>query len=101
MKRLLHIFLVLTLLLSVVGWVIMTYFPNKLIPLVLNRQLQSQMAIVERNNKILADKESIYIITVGTASPMPGERVQTGTAIIVNGHFFMFDVGDGVVQKAR
>lgn len=101
MKRLLHIFLVLALLLFVAGWVIMTYFPNKLIPFVLNHQLQSQMAIVERNNKILADKESIYIITVGTASPMPGERVQTGTAIIVNGHFFMFDVGDGVVQKAE
>lgn len=31
---------------------------------------------------------------------MPGERVQTGTGVIVNGHFFMFDVGDGVVRSA-
>ncbi|MFT4565408.1 MAG: ribonuclease BN (tRNA processing enzyme), partial [Saprospiraceae bacterium] len=32
---------------------------------------------------------------------MPGERVQTGTVIIVNGDLFMFDVGDGIVQKAE
>ncbi len=41
------------------------------------------------------------VYTIGTASPMPGDRVQTGTAVIVNGHFFMFDVGDGVVRRAE
>ena len=44
------------------------------------------------------EKESIVVVTVGTASPLPGERSQTGTAIFVNGYFFMFDAGAGVVQ---
>lgn len=47
------------------------------------------------------DKENIVVVTVGTASPIPGERAQTGTAIFVNGYFFMFDVGAGVVQKSE
>ena len=101
MKKLLRIFLITAALLLAIGWVVMTFFPNKLVPFILNQQLQRQLDLVEKNNAILKDKESIRIYTVGTASPMPGERVQTGTAIIVNGHFFMFDVGDGVVQKAE
>ncbi len=47
------------------------------------------------------DKENIVVVTVGTASPIPGKRAQTGTAIFVNGYFFMFDVGAGVVQKSE
>lgn len=47
------------------------------------------------------DKENIVVVTVGTATPIPGERAQTGTAIFVNGYFFMFDVGAGVVQKSE
>ena len=47
------------------------------------------------------DKENIVVVTVGTATPIPGERAQTGTAIFVNGYFFMFDVGAGVVQKCE
>jgi len=47
------------------------------------------------------DKENIVVVTVGTASPIPGERAQTGTAIFVNGYFFLFDVGAGVVQKSE
>lgn len=47
------------------------------------------------------DKENIAVVTVGTASPIPGERAQTGTAIFVNGYFFMFDVGAGVVQNSE
>ncbi|MEJ2162118.1 MAG: MBL fold metallo-hydrolase [Robiginitalea sp.] len=46
------------------------------------------------------EKEGIVVVTVGTATPLPGERAQTGTAIFVNGYFFMFDVGAGVVQKS-
>jgi ribonuclease Z len=38
---------------------------------------------------------------VGTSTPLPGERAQTGTAVFVNGYFFMFDVGAGVVQKSE
>lgn len=47
------------------------------------------------------NKDNIAVVTVGTASPIPGERAQTGTAVFVNGHFFLFDVGAGVVQKAE
>jgi ribonuclease Z len=47
------------------------------------------------------EKESIVVVTVGTASPLPGDRAQTGTAIFVNGYFFMFDAGAGVVQKSE
>jgi len=101
MKKLLRIFLVFAVLLLAIGWVVMTFFPDKLVPIILNQQLKQRIAQVEKNNQILKDKESIRIYTVGTASPMPGERVQTGTAVIVNGHFFMFDVGDGIVQKAE
>jgi ribonuclease Z len=101
MKKILYSILGLAAILLVIGFVVTTFFPEKLVPFMLNQQLQRQMALVEKNNEILEDQESIRVYTVGTASPMPGERVQTGTGVIVNGHFFMFDVGDGVVQKAE
>ena len=47
------------------------------------------------------DKEGITVVTVGTATPLPGERVQSGTAVFVNGYFFLFDVGAGVVQQCE
>ena len=47
------------------------------------------------------DKESIAVVMVGTGTPFPGERAQTGTAIFVNGYFFLFDVGSGVVQNCE
>lgn len=63
--------------------------------------------IVERQIKAnvppeyVHDKENIVVVTVGTASPIPGERAQTGTAIFVNGYFFMFDVGGRGRAKIR
>jgi len=66
----------------------------------LNQQLKMQQSQADEMNEILKDDERIYVYTVGTSSPLPNNRAQTGTAIIVNGHFFMFDVGDGVVKKA-
>ena len=67
----------------------------------MNQRIKQITITNEKNEAILQDKESIRVYTVGTASPFPGERMQTGTAVIVNGHFFMFDVGDGIVQKAE
>jgi len=101
MKKILKTVLLLVTLLLVVGWVVATFFPEKLVPIMLNQQLKTQLAQVEKNNQLLQDSESIYVYTVGTSAPLPGERVQTGTAVIVNGHFFMFDVGDGVVRRAE
>ena len=101
MKKVLRFTLLIIALLLLIGWVVTTFFPEKLVPMMLNQQLKRQQAQVDKNNQLLADTESIYVYTVGTASPMPGERVQTGTAVLVNGHFFMFDVGDGVVRQAE
>ena len=101
MKKVLRFTLLIIALLLLIGWIVTTFFPEKLVPMMLNQQLKRQQAQVDKNNQLLADTESIYVYTVGTASPMPGERVQTGTAVLVNGHFFMFDVGDGVVRQAE
>lgn len=87
--------LVLTVFIAII------FFPEQLIPLMLDQQLKVIRAQAQNAEVLLADKENITIFTVGTASPLPGDRVQTGTAIFVNGHFFMFDVGDGVVRRAE
>ncbi len=101
MKKIFRYALLLIGVLILIGWIVTTFFPEQLVPMLLQQQLKRQVAQIEKNNQLLQDNESIYVYTVGTSAPLPGERVQTGTAIIVNGHFFMFDVGDGVVQKAE
>ena len=53
------------------------------------------------DNRYLDKNDGITVVTVGTGSPFPGDRAQTATAIFVNGHFFMFDVGAGAVQKSE
>lgn len=53
------------------------------------------------DNQYLVTNEGITVVTVGTGSPFPGDRAQTATAVFVNGHFFMFDVGAGAVQKSE
>ncbi|THD68855.1 MBL fold metallo-hydrolase [Robertkochia marina] len=47
------------------------------------------------------DEEGITVVMVGTGTPLPGERAQTGTAIFANGYFFLFDIGAGVVQQCE
>ena len=101
MKKGIRLILLIAALFFAIGWLATSFLPERFVPFMLNQQLKRQLAVVEKNSEILKDKESIRVYTVGTASPMPGERVQTGTAVIVNGHFFMFDVGDGIVQKAE
>ena len=101
MKKILRFLLLLIILALVIGWIVTTFFPEKLVPMMLQQQIKRQQAVVEKNNQILQDSESIYVYTVGTSAPLPGERVQKGTAVIVNGHFFMFDVGDGIVRRAE
>lgn len=101
MKKIFYTILGIAAFLFLIGYIAMTFFPEKVAQVLLNQQIKRISAQVEQNDDLFNDKESIRIYTVGTASPMPGERVQTGTAVIVNGHFFMFDVGDGVVMKAE
>jgi ribonuclease Z len=100
-KKILFSTLGVVAILFLIGFVITTFFPEKLVPIAINQQVKRIASQDEQNNELLNDKESIRIYTVGTASPIPGERVQTGTALMVNSHFFMFDVGDGVVMKAE
>jgi ribonuclease Z len=61
--------------------------------------IKKQVDDLTKTDQYTKNDEAITVVTVGTASPLPGERAQTGTAVIVNGHFFLFDVGAGVVQK--
>lgn len=101
MKKILYYFLGIVASLLLIGFIAITFFPEKLLPFMLKQQIKMQQGQIQKGQDLLEDKESITVFTVGTASPMPGKRVQTGLGVIVNGHFFMFDVGDGVVMKAE
>ncbi len=101
LKKILYVILALVAILCLAGYLITTYYPEKIVHLAISQQVKRIAAQDKENNELLNDQERIRIYTVGTASPIPGKRVQTGTAIIVNGHFFMFDVGDGVTRKAE
>ena len=70
--------------------------PQQMVTQMLSRQLQNNPS-----DAYLADTEAITVVMVGTGTPMPGERAQAATAVFVNGHFFMFDVGSGAVQKSE
>ena len=95
MKKNPRYILALVLIDLAISWIAITFFPEKLVPFLLDQQVKR----LTQSNDLLVDKNSITLFTVGTSSPLPGERAQTGTAVFVNGHFFMFDVGAGVVQK--
>ncbi len=82
----------ITLLLSIVAGCTSNDFVSKAIEKQIERRVPPEY---------IYDKENIVVVTVGTASPMPGKRAQTGTAVFVNGNFFMFDVGAGVVQGSE
>ena len=97
LKKTLFSLLAVIVIIVSTGWVAITFFPDKLVSLMINLQLEG----MNDTPDFFTDKQSITVFTVGTGSPMPGERAQTGTAVIVNGHFFMFDVGAGVVGKAE
>ena len=97
MKKILRYILALVLIVFAFGWIAITFFPEKLVPFMLDQQLKR----LTQSSDLLEDKNAITVFTVGTSSPLPGERAQTGTAVFVNGHFFMFDVGPGVVQKSE
>lgn len=75
-----------------------TFFPERIIPVFLSQQVASR---ANMNTGYLEDTGGITVVTVGTGSPLPGRRAETGTAVFVNGHLFMFDAGAGVVRKAE
>ena len=67
----------------------------------LDRMIEMNMNNANGNLEYLDDKDGIRVITLGTAAPVPSDRNQTGTAVFVNGKFFLFDVGYGVVRQAE
>ena len=97
MKKILRYTLALILIVVALGWIAVTFFPEKLVPFMLDQQISR----LNQSSDFLEDKNAITVFTIGTSSPLPGKRTQTGTAVFVNGHFFMFDVGPGVVQKSE
>lgn len=88
--RLLRLFLVFHLL------ILAGCNSEKFLSQVLNKQLKKTTP-----PEFVEDKEGIAVVMVGTGTPLPGERAQTGTAVFVNGYFFLFDVGAGVVQQCE
>lgn len=97
MKKKTFSILTVLIILIAVAWGAIKFYPEKFVQIFIRQQLESN----SNNSNSFHDKEGIVVVTVGTATPLPGERAQTGTAIFVNGYFFMFDVGAGIVQKSE
>ncbi len=49
--------------------------------------------------KALLRPDVITAVLVGTGGPMPSARVQSCTALFVNGQFLLFDAGDGAARR--
>ena len=94
MKKFGIVALVLALLLFFIG--IFAYInQDKLIERFILRQLSAanlRMDLMEKDDKI-------RLVTVGTGSPIPGQRKLSCNAVFVNGHFFIFDIGDGTASN--
>lgn len=97
MKKAIIIIAVMAAILFIIGWLTITYLPEKLTPFIIGKQLEQ----IAEEPGFLTDNDDFVVITVGTGTPMPGLRTQTGIAVLVNGYFFMFDAGDGIVQRAE
>ena len=67
--------------------------------LLMDRLIRKQVAQFNNQASAYLKQPGINIYTVGTATPIPGERAQTCTAIFIDGHFFLFDVGYVSVGK--
>ena len=97
MKRVIIIILSTAAILIMAALATVRYFPDKLVPFFIDQQLEA----LANNAEAFYEEDGMVVVTVGTATPLPGERAQTGTAVFINGHFFLFDVGAGVVQKTE
>ena len=90
MRKFTYVILVFLLLLAFVG-VFAFINQDKLVDRIVSRQSDAASFRYE-----LMDKDDkIKLVTVGTGSPLPGQRVRSCNAVFVNGKFFVFDVGPG------
>ena len=71
------------------------FYPEKISKTLINYNIE------QNQNNLSLNKNEITVFTIGTGSPINAERVNSGTAIFVRDKFFIFDVGDGVVQQAE
>lgn len=67
----------------------------------MDRMIEMAMDRATFKTEYLDDMDGIRVFTLGTASPIPDDYNQTGTAVFAGGFFFLFDVGDGVVKEAE
>lgn len=67
----------------------------------MERMIDMAITRATYHTEYMDDTEGIRVFTLGTASPIPDDYNQTGTAVFVGGKFLLFDVGDGVVKEAE
>lgn len=94
MKKFIYGLIGLVLMLFVLAFIFIKMKPEVLVDRIIPR-LVAQASV---ENALLQDKENIHLFTIGTSAPLGVVRVHTCNAVIVNGHFFVFDVGDGSVR---
>lgn len=93
MKRYLLYTLLGLITILVLGTVYFFRHPGKLIDRAIRSQIEKG-----QNEQLLLDTSSITLYTIGTGTPLPGDRLPSCNAVFVNGHFFIFDLGPGTVQ---
>jgi len=90
MKKVSYVLLIFLLLIFFVG-VFAFINQDKLVDRFISRQSDA----VSFRYELLEDDVAIKLVTVGTGSPLPGDRVRSCNAVFVGGKFFVFDVGPG------
>ncbi len=90
MRKATYVLLTLLLLTFFVG-IFAFINQNKLI----DRFISRQSAAAIYRYELLDKDDKIRLVTVGTASPLPGERARSCNAVFVNGKFLVFDIGPG------
>jgi len=95
MKKLIKYLLLFLSILIFFCFSFINFYPEKISKTLINYNIE------QNQNNLSLNKNEITVFTIGTGSPINAERVNSGTAIFVRDKFFIFDVGDGVVQQAR
>ena len=85
------VLLVLALFIGVFGYI----NQDKLI----ERFIIRQSSAANLRHDLLVKDDAIRLVTVGTGSPIPGQRNLSCNAVFVNGKFFIFDIGDGSARN--
>ena len=90
MKKIYYIILVLLVLLAFVASFV---FINQ--DKLADRFIRNQSENVAYRYDLLEKDDILRVVTVGTGSPLPSERVNSCNAVLVNGLFLVFDIGPG------